>query len=268
MIEYSAKKQSFPSYLQKCWEFRSLIMSFVRRDLKIKYAQTTVGLLWTLLQPIALATVYFVFFQLILPINTDQPYILVVFSGVIFWNVFSSTLLQSSLAIQQNQELIRKMYFPKALLFFSKAIGALLDGLIGWVLLVILMLIYNQSLPYYFLLSLFFFIPLVFFSLGLSFLVARMAITKRDVLLALPFFVQLSIWFTPVFYSLTFLPEKWAKWIAMYPVNATLDGFRAAFSLNHFSWSSIGIGCVTAVLFLLAGLYIFSKSEEQMMDEL
>lgn len=268
MIEYSAHKQTFKEYLRKCWEFRFLTLAFLRRDLKIKYAQTMIGLAWTLIQPMALATVYFLFFQLILPIKTEHPYVLFVLSGVILWNVFSTTLIQSSLAIQQNQDLIGKMYFPKSILFFSKAFGALIDGVVGWFLLLVFTFFYTGTLPMYVLFSLFFYIPLTFFSLGLAFLVARIAMFKRDILLALPFFVQLSIWFTPVFYPLTFLPEKWAKWISIYPANAAIDGFRATFFQNEYSWFSIGFGSAIAFFFLVVGMYFFSQAEEQMMDEL
>lgn len=268
MIEYNAKRQSFIFYLRKCWEYRFLTLTFLRRDLKIKYAQTFIGLAWTLIQPIALATVYFIFFQLVLPIKTEHPYILFVFSGVILWNVFSTTLLQSSLAIQQNQDLIGKMYFPKSILFISKAFGALLDGLIGWILLFLLNFYYTETVAIEQLFSLFLFIPTSMFSLGLAFIVARIALLKRDILLALPFFVQLSIWFTPVFYPLSYLPEYWAKWIAIYPVNASMDGVRAFFFKNEISWFSIGFGSTIGIVVLLIGMYLFSKAEEKMMDEL
>jgi lipopolysaccharide transport system permease protein len=268
MIEYNAKRQSFLSYLLKNWEYRSLIFSFVKRDIKIKYAQTLLGLLWTVIQPIALAAVYIFFFQYVLTIKTEQPYILFVFSGVIMWNIFSNTLLQSSMSIQQNQDLIKKMYFPKSILFFSKAVVALLDGIIGWLLMVLLTLWYTGELPWYFVSSLLFYFPMILFSLGLSFFVARLAIFKRDILIVLPFFVQLSIWFTPVFYPLTFLPQKWVDLIILYPVNAILDGFRASFALNNFSWLPIGLGFTFGIAVFLVGFFFFGRAEERLMDEL
>lgn len=268
MIEYSSKKQSFLSYILLNWEYRSLVISFVKRDLKIKYAQTFLGLLWTIIQPIALAGVYIFFFQYVLSIQTNQPYILFVFSGVIIWNIFSSILIQSSSSIQQNQDLIKKMYFPKAILFFSKAAMALLDALIGWLMMLILTIIFSGTLPWYFFISLLYYIPIVLFSLGISLFVARLAIYKRDILIVLPFFVQLSIWFTPVFYPVNFLPSKWSELIMFYPLNSILEGFRASFALNNFSLMHIFVACIIALIIFIVGLFLFGRSEEYLMDNL
>lgn len=93
-IIYSSKTDSVKEYLKKIYEHRSLIMTFAKRDLKIKFAQTTLGILWALLQPLTAVVVFTVFFSWIVNFQTSYPYVLFVVSGVLIWGVFNYIFLK------------------------------------------------------------------------------------------------------------------------------------------------------------------------------
>ena len=266
MINYSAKRQSFGFYLKNIWHHRRLVMTFVQRDLKIKYAQTFIGLTWSFVQPVAMALVYFVFFQYVFSMETEIPYILFVFSGVICWNLFSSIIMQSSSSIVQNEELIRKMYFPKSILLVSKTLGATLDAMIGWSILFFLVWILNSNIPVLFWVTPFFFLPIIFFALGCSFLLASISVKKRDVLIALPFLMQMTIWFTPVFYPLSELPMQLESWFGLVPLNAMMEELRRVISNDSPLLMTFIYQLFSSFAVAIIGCFVFSRVEEQMMD--
>jgi lipopolysaccharide transport system permease protein len=266
MINYSAKKQSFGAYLKNSWHHRHLIMTFVRRDLKIKYAQTLIGLSWSLAQPIAMAFVYYIFFQYVFPMKTTIPYILFVFSGVICWNLFSSIIMQSSASIVQNEELIRKMYFPKSILLISKTLGATLDAMIGWVILLFLVCITTGHIPMFFWITPFLFIPIILFALGCAFLLASISVKKRDVLIALPFLIQMAIWFTPIFYPLSALPLQLERWFVLVPLNAMMEEVRSVINDGSPNLLAFIFQFSFSLSVAVMGCFVFSRVEERMMD--
>lgn len=266
MINYSANRQSFGAYLKNSWRHRHLVMTFVQRDLKIKYAQTLIGLTWSLVQPIAMAIVYYIFFQYVFPMKTTIPYILFVFSGVVCWNLFSSIITQSSTSIVQNEELIRKMYFPKSILLVSKSIGATLDAMIGWVILFFLLWFTTGYIPLFFLITPFFFLPIILLALGCAFVLASISVKKRDVLIALPFLMQMAIWFTPVFYPLSALPLHIESWFELIPLNAMMDEIRSVLSNETPQLMTFIYQLFSSFAIAIMGCFVFSRTEERMMD--
>ena len=113
----SANPENIYVYIKKVWQYRSMIWVLGLRDLKIKYAQTFLGLSWSLIQPLTALIIYTVFFDLFMHMRrTIVPYSLFVFSGIICWNLFSYIVNTASTSLLSNQNLISKIYFPKIIL--------------------------------------------------------------------------------------------------------------------------------------------------------
>ena len=136
-IVYSSKPDSIIEYVKKIYQNRSLIYTFAKRDLKIKFAQTYLGLAWAIIQPLTAVIIFTVFFSFIMNFKIEYPYVLFVLSGVLVWGIFNYIFSQSSTSLFQSQDLIKKMSFPKIILPISKVILALVEFLITLVLLLL-----------------------------------------------------------------------------------------------------------------------------------
>ena len=108
----SSEQDSLADYFKKVVQHRALILTLAKRDLKVKYAQTYLGLAWTIVQPLTAVVVFSLFFSVLLEVKNDYPYVLFVLSGVLIWNLFNYIFSQGSTSLSNNQDLIRKLYFP------------------------------------------------------------------------------------------------------------------------------------------------------------
>lgn len=258
---------SFSVFLRKIWSFRSLIWVFAVRDLKVKYAQTYLGFAWSILQPLTAVFIFTFFFDYLLNMESEGlPYTLHVLSGLLGWNFFTYVVTAGSGSIQESSSLIRKIYFPKALLPFSKVIVAGAEMLISALLLVPLMFYFGvyPSLNVIFL-------PLVWLvnaicALTIVFWLGSFAIKNRDLYHIVPFLVFFGIWLTPVFFFPELVPEK---------INFLIDYNPMANVLQMWRWSLFGVGELKPIYFVnmlvillmcLLGMYVFSRRESTFSD--
>jgi lipopolysaccharide transport system permease protein len=263
----SAKPDSLVEYLIKIWRNRSLILTLAKRDLKVKYAQTLLGLTWTVIQPLVAVTIYTLFFAGLMNFKTEEPYILFVLSGILLWNLFNYIFSQGSSSLTQNQDLIKKLAFPKIILPISKTILAMVELSITALLLLALMIYFQVELRWSMLLAPFIILPLVLMSLGLAFTLSAITIEKRDLFHIIPFLVNFGIWLTPVFYPVSLIPAKYADLLYLNPIACILQLFR---------WSLFGgalnplvlVGISLSFLIFIIGFFLFKSKEDKIIDVL
>src|SRR3989344_9058364 len=117
---------------QEIWEYRDLFYIFTWRDIKVRYKQTILGVIWALLQPLLSMVVFTVFFGNLAKIPSNNvPYPLFVYSGLVFWNFFAGALTQASNSLIENEEMLKKVYFPKIILPLSSVVTHAVDFLIN-----------------------------------------------------------------------------------------------------------------------------------------
>src|SRR3989344_5456937 len=184
------------------WRYKELLYFFVWRDLKVRYKQTMIGVAWAVFQPFMTMVVFSVFFCGLAKIPSDGvPYPIFVYVGLLFWQFFSGALSDTSVALIANQSIITKVYFPRLILPISSVITKFVDFLIAAVILLGLMFYYGYT-PH---ISGFLIVPLLLFitfmaSSGLGLFLASLNVRYRDVRYALPFFIQILLFLTPVIY--------------------------------------------------------------------
>lgn len=254
------------AYLKEVWQYRSLIFVFAQRDLKIKYAQTALGLGWAIIQPATAILVYSAFFGLVLKINAGIPYILFVISGLTGWSLFNFIFNQGSNALLSNQDLIKKMSFPKMVLPLSKVITGLVEFSVSFFLLFIAWIIWGKFPGWSVLLMPIPVIGILMFSLAITFLLISFSIKNRDLLHITPFFVYFAIWFTPVFYPVTIIPEVYKTWIYLNPMAAMIDFFRWTAGINptytHLYW----INLIPITILFVISVFVFKNTEDKIVD--
>src|SRR5258707_4674686 len=132
---------------RELWHYRELFYFFTWRDIKIKYKQTVLGFLWAILQPLLMMTIFTLFFGRALNIPSQNlPYPVYVFSGLLVWNMFSTGLTNASNSMVNNSLIIKKIYFPRLIIPVSSILVALFDFFMAFVLLVVLLLFYQQPI--------------------------------------------------------------------------------------------------------------------------
>lgn len=263
----TSKPDGFKTYFQKIWKFRALIWVFAKRDLKVKYSQTAIGLGWTLLQPLTALIIFTFFFGFLLNWKTEGiDYPIYVLSGLLGWNFFSYTVNAGIFGLHEASHLIKKIYFPKSIIPLSKMILGLVDLGFSLLLLIPLLFYFDQAISWKIV-----FLPIVLIfniicALSLVFWLSIFTNKKKDLLHLIPFLLTFGIWFSPVFFSSDILPVKYAFLLDLNPMSNVVQMWRwTLFGFGEFSLIWLVNFLVIIVLFLL-GMYFYNRRESHFSD--
>jgi len=196
------------------WHYRELFYFLTWRDVKLRYKQTVLGIGWAIIQPFLMMVVFSIIFGAIAKVPSDGiPYPIFSYAGLLFWNVFSSSLSNASQSLIANANIIQKVYLPRIILPAASIIVTIVDFFFASLVLAGIMFFYH-FMPEF--LGIFILIPLLFItfvaSLGLGLFLSALNVKYRDVRYILPFFIQLLIYITPVIYPLSIFPQK-LQWL-------------------------------------------------------
>jgi len=254
--------------LTEIWQNRELLYFFAWRDIKVKYKQTYLGILWAVLQPLLLMTIfYFIFFRT-LNVSVGMSYPVYTFAGLILWGLFSTGITHSSESLLSSSSIIRKIYFPRILIPLASILTSLIDFFIAFVLLIILLIIFRQPVSWHAVYCFPFAVALTFFSsFGIGSLLAALNVKYRDFRYLLPFGIQLLFFSSQVVYSIYSLPQSWFKpLLYCNPLNGALELFFYPLQGRDININGILISVTSALLFLLTGLFYFKKTEVYFAD--
>lgn len=254
--------------LKEIWNYKGLLYFFTWRDLKVRYKQTAIGILWALFQPFIAMIVFSIFFGGLAKMPSDNiPYPVFVYVGLLFWQFFSVSLSQASSSLVNNKEIITKVYFPRLILPISSILTNFIDFLIASSILIGLMFYYHYvpNLAGLIILPLLLLITFLI-AIGLGLFLAAVNVKYRDVRYALPFFIQMMLFVTPVIYPTSIL--KSYSWIlALNPMTGVIETARAAvFGNAHINWDLLLISGVICLLLFIFGLIYFRKTEGYFAD--
>ena len=258
---------------QELVDHRDFLVLLVWREIHLRYRYTLIGVGWTFLNPLLTMAVL----GLIVPNLVSQqtlttstggvPYPLYLYCGLVPWTCFSHALTRANTSLVEQSALLKNMYFPRLMLPFAKVLAALAELLIAFLTLFILMSIFRVppsprivALPV-------FLILLMATSLGVGLVLAMAQVRYRDVLFVAQYALQLGLLVTPVWFSLNALPES-IRWIvALNPMAAVVQGFRAAvLGVDAPSAPIVAVSFVVALVFVLAGLFFFRRTQETVAD--
>lgn len=269
----SSKGEKLSQYLHKVYQFRALVITFARRDIKVQYAQTALGLLWSVLQPLTSLLIWTFFFDKLIDVDTGEvPYPLFAFTGMIAWYFFSHIFNHAGTALVNAQDLIRKIYFPRIILPLSKVLVGLVEFSISLALLFVMMYAMGKAPSARIL-----YLPVfLFFNIltGLAFGIWLSALTirYRDFQHIIPYLVNLGIWLTPVFYPTTLIPSQYSFFIYINPMAAVIAGYRWALFGHLGQVAKIApdyyYSVIPVVILLVTGFIYFRKSEATIADHL
>lgn len=242
------------NYWKDIWSYRELFYVLSWRDLKVRYRQTFLGVLWSVIKPVLTIIIFYFVFQKIANIRSvgKIPYTLLALAGLIPWQFFSNSFSESAQSLIINSHLITKVYFPRMIIPFCSVVVGMVELLISFFLLIILFIYFNfgLSLNILFLPVILFLSFLLTFSCGL--IVTALNVKYRDFKYIIPFAVQFGMYFSPIGYSIENIPSKW---ILIYSINPMVG------LINLFRWSLLGsdihLYFPAIIIFLLWTIILF-----------
>ncbi|MEP7236275.1 MAG: ABC transporter permease [Ferruginibacter sp.] len=259
------------NYWKDLWHYRELFYILAWRDVKVRYKQTVIGLLWSVIRPLLTMIVFTFIFSKIanLPTEGATPYAIMVYAAMLPWQFFSTALTECSNSLITNSNLISKVYFPRLIVPASTVISSFVDFLVSFVIMFFLMIYYHYVPPIQilFLPLMLVFVFITAFSLGLY--LTALNVKYRDFRYIIPFMVQFGLYVSPVGFSSSIVPEKWRMLYNLNPMVGVIDGFRWCITGKEFTKDiavSMGISFAISALILIYAVYYFRKVEKTFAD--
>jgi len=250
------------------WQFRELLFFLAWRNIKVKYKQTALGVVWAILQPLLAMLVFSLIFGRFARMPSDGvPYPLFVLIGLLPWNYFAGVLGQSAGSLVVESNLITKIYFPRLLVPASDALSLLLDFFITFFVLG-LMFIYYGVTPGAGL----FLVPLLIMitfmnALGFGMWFSALNVRYRDIQYIIPFLIQIWMFATPVIYPRSLLGGRYGWILLLNPMGGVIEAFRPALIGNlPIPWVSLSVSTIIGFLVFTGGLYYFRRVERHFAD--
>ena len=250
---------------------RELVYFFAWRNFKIRYKQTVIGAAWAVFRPFILMVVFTAIFKRsgsLAPGYEDIPYPLFLYSGLLFWTYFSQTTTQVGDSLISSQNIIKKIYFPRIIAPVAVALTGLIDFFISFIIYIGLMVYYGVSPQ---LSGIVLFLPMLTLTflcvIGIGSFMTALNVRYRDVQQALPFFMQVLLFLTPVIYSVDFIPKNLQWVLFLNPIAGVIETMKTStFGVEVVNWNHLGISLISAVFIIILGLVFFRSQERQVAD--
>ena len=257
-----------PLDLRELWQFRDLLFSLAGRDLKLRYKQTALGIVWVVFQPLIAAGIFSFVFGRVAKLPSDGvPYLLFSFAGLLGWNLFNNTVTKCSTCLVGNSQLISKVFFPRLILPLSTIPSVLVDFAVTSGMMIVLMIVYGVTPGWSMLLLPFLMILLLMLALGIGLCTAALAVSYRDVQYILPVALQILLYASPIAYAVSAVPENLRFAYFLNPLSAPLEAFRAALlGTSAPGLPELSYAIAVAVIAFLIGAYSFKHMERKFAD--
>lgn len=265
----AGRHEQFRQFLKDLWDYRELFLTFVQRDIKVRYKQTALGVIWVILQPLFMVGAFSLIFGKIARMPTDGlPYTMFYIAAIVPWNTFATALSQSALSMESHAHLISKVYFPRMVVPGGIVCGSFVDfgiafGLMNglaiylghwdWRLLPLApLLLLIQALT----------------ALGIGLALAILNAQYRDVKHAVGFMVQVFMLATPVIYPLSRLPQWAQDWAFLNPMAVVVTTYRDVLKGETLDFRLLTLAFATSIAYLAFGIWFFRKREARLADVL
>lgn len=253
--------------IRDVWDYRELLYFMVWRDLKVRYKQTVLGLLWVIMQPLLMTVVFTVFLGVLARVPSDKvPYPLFAFAGLLPWTFFANAVSNGSSSLVANAHLLTKVYFPRLIVPTTAVGGRLVDFGISLAILAVMMLLYRVPVSSSILALPLLVLLLILFSLGVSIWSSALNVKYRDIGIALPVLIQLWMFISPIVYPPTLVPQRWRWLYSLNPMAGIIGGFRSALFGSPFDWPSLATASGFTLALLTYSVFVFRRMEKTFAD--
>lgn len=262
----------FDINLKEVWQYRDLVMLFVRRNFVSQYKQTILGPLWAIIQPLLTTVVFTVVFGNLAGLSAEGvPSFLFFLSGNVAWQYFSGCLTSTANTFTGNAGILGKVYFPRLVMPISTVMTNLISFGIQMAMFLAFLLYYwiqGAVQPnWYVLLTPILIVHMAMLSLGTGVIISALTTKYRDLKMLVGFGVQLWMYATPVAYDIGIIPAKYMGLYMLNPMTPVVNTFRQAFlGLGSFELGYYLLSWAVTLVILFVGVVLFSRVEKTFMD--
>lgn len=276
MIVIEPKNSLFRLDLKEVWQYRDLLVMYIKRDIVTFYKQTILGPLWFLIQPLFTTLMFMFVFGGIAGISTDGlPQPLFYMAGLLCWNYFAECLNRCSDTFNANQNVFGKVYFPRLVVPLSVVVSGMVKMGIQFGLFLLIYLYYVIKGDSFHINAYAFLFPLLVLmlaglGLGFGLLISSLTTKYRDLRFLITFGVQLWMYATPVIYPLSVMQQSHRQYmwlIVANPLTSIIETFKFGFlGEGTFSWWYLGYSFLFTLVIMLWGMVTFNKVQRSFMD--
>lgn len=254
--------------MKELYGYRQFLKTSVKKEFRGKYKKSFLGVLWSFINPLLQLLIYALVFPFILRIQ-EENYVMFLFSALIPWNFFATTISQSTSVVVGNGPILKKVYFPREILPISIVISGAINFLISCIIIFVALIISGIGISIYVL-----WLPVILFvqcvvTLAICFVLSALTVYIRDLEYFINVLLQLWMYVTPVLYSMSLIPVRFAKLFGINPMVHIINAYRNIFyyqTMPDLKCLAILLGA--GVIGLLIGYAIFKKLEKRFAEEL
>ncbi|WP_227095089.1 ABC transporter permease [Aeromonas veronii] len=264
---------SFYSILRVVLNSRELLKALVLRDIKSRYTGSLFGFAWLIINPIVMLAIYTFVFSVVFNARwgvsgsgSKLEFALVLFAGMMIFNLFSEVVSRAPTIILQNSNLVKKVVFPLEILVvasFGSALFNFISSFFVWLLLYFI--VYGNMSVTLFLLPLFI-LPCMFFVIGVGLLISALGVYLRDLQQVISLLMTVLLFMSPVFYPITALPEEYRHYLYLNPLTYIVEAFRGIVYFNSFSYYDFFLFFITSIFIVSGGYCFFNKARRGFSD--
>jgi lipopolysaccharide transport system permease protein len=258
------------AYWSDLWQFRELLGFLAWRDIKVRYKQAALGIAWAVVQPAITMVIFtFVFGRLANMPSNGTPYPLVVLSGLLPWQLFSSAFSGASASLLNNASLVSKVYFPRLIIPMSAVAVALVDFVVVLVLYAGVMTWFGVLPDWHVVFLPFFILLALLAALGMGVWLTALSVQYRDFRFIAPFLLQVGVFLSPVGFRTDNMPN-WRGLLALNPLTGVIDGFRWCLlgSSATVNAGEVITSCALIGILVATGIWYFRRVERSLADNI
>ncbi len=250
------------------YQYRELLKTSIKKEIRGKYKNSFLGVLWSFLNPLLQIAVYAIVFPLILK-NTQENYVIFLCAGLIPWTFFSSSVSRTSFTIVENGNIIKKVFFPREIMPISVVTSEAVNFLISTIIIFAFVLFSGLGITKYII-----FYPIVLIAqyillIAISFVVSSITVYFRDLQHFIGIALQLLFYATPIVYARSSITEDLEWILKINPMSYVIEGFRDIFYYQQMpDLTSIFILIIISIILCIIGYAIFNKLQKGFAEQL
>ncbi len=244
---------------------RDLLFELIKKDLKVKYKRSMLGVFWSILNPLLMMVVMSIVFSYLFRFEIKN-YPVYILSGIIFWNFFSTSTNLSSFSLISNASLLKKVYFPRAILVISVVLSQFINLLYALIPLVFIMIIFKTPVDLSIIFIIFPLLFLLLFTIGISLILSILSAYFTDIGYIYQIILLAWMYLTPIFYPASIVPDKYKIFLLINPIYHILTNIREIIYYGTLpTMNSLFISFIFSFLFFIFGLWFFKINENKVM---